>query len=295
MSDAVRTVECPGLRLWKRGKVRDIFALDGALLIVATDRISVFDVVLPTPIPQKGRVLTQITLGWLRLTKGMVPNHLITAEVSQVEQVPKEVWEVLAGRSMVVREAEVIPVECVVRGYLAGDGWKSYRETGEICGVRLPPALVESQELPEPIFTPYTKAESGHDQRITMERAVALVGRKTAETVREKALALYAFARDYARERGLILADTKFEFGSAEGQIMLIDEVLTPDSSRFWDGYAYEPGRAQRSFDKQPVRDYTEGLGWDKTAPGPELPPEVVRQTVQRYQECQRRLFGGES
>lgn len=293
MSETLSYAEFPGLRLWKRGKVRDIFALDGALMIVATDRISVFDVVLPTPIPEKGRVLTQMTLGWLGLTKDLVPNHLIAAELSEVQGLPKEAQECLAGRAMVVRAAEVTPLECVVRGYLAGDGWKSYQESGEICGLRLPRGMVESQELPEPIFTPTTKAESGHDQRLTMEEAVVLAGRETAEQCRERALALYRFARDYAYERGLIVADTKFEFGRWEGELMVVDEVLTPDSSRFWDLSDYEPGRAQRSFDKQPVRDYTEGLGWDKRAPGPELPPEVVRQTRERYLECQRRLFGG--
>jgi len=292
LESGLRYADWPGAELVKRGKVRDIFRVEQGLLIVATDRISAFDVVMPTPIPGKGRVLTQMTLGWLGLTDHLVPNHLITADMAQVPGLPEQARQMLEGRAMVVREAEVIPVECVVRGYLSGSGWASYRKTGEVSGIRLPEGMVESERLPEPIFTPSTKAETGHDEAITFEQAVNAVGRETAERVREKALAVYSFAADYAAAHGLILADTKFEFGWVDGELTLVDEVLTPDSSRFWDAADYQPGRPQRSFDKQFVRDYLESLGWDKKPPGPELPPDIVARTIERYEECWRRLFG---
>jgi phosphoribosylaminoimidazole-succinocarboxamide synthase len=262
------------------GKVRELYALDGErLLLVATDRISTFDVVLPTEIPDKGRVLTGLSAFWFAATQSLSPNHLIRVRAD--------------GRSTECRKLAMLPIECVVRGYLAGSGWKDYRTKGEVCGHRLPTGLRESDRLPEPIFTPATKAQTGHDENISRDRAAALVGAARAEEVERRSLALYRFAADYARARGIIIADTKFEFGTdSTGQLVLADEVLTPDSSRFWPVDGYAPGRSQPSFDKQFVRDFCEQTGWDKTPPGPPLPDEVVSGTRARYVEAFERLTG---
>jgi phosphoribosylaminoimidazole-succinocarboxamide synthase len=279
------------LVLYTRGKVRDIYELDGRLLIVATDRISAFDVVLPTGIPDKGRVLTELSRFWFARTEDIVPNHFLAAG----DAARQPFGDLLAGRSMLVRKARPLPVECIVRGYLAGSGWKEYQRDGSVCGSPLPPSLVESSPLPEPIFTPSTKAEGGdHDENISFGHVVALLGRDLAERVRDLSLALYWRARDVAEPRGIIVADTKFEFGFdvEKGELMLIDELLTPDSSRFWPKDAYLPGRPQPSFDKQFVRDYLESIGWDKRPPAPPLPAEVVAQTRARYLEALRRLTG---
>jgi len=278
--------------LLARGKVRDIYDLGSQLLIVATDRISAFDVVMPNGIPDKGRVLTQMSLFWFEFTQEIVENHLATADPTEYPASIGKYLEVLVGRSMLVRRAEVVPVECVVRGYLAGSGWKEYRESGTVCGIALPEGLRESDKLPEPIFTPATKAESGHDINIGPEQAMEIVGEGRYRELERLSLALYGKAADYARERGIIIADTKFEFGRAGDKLILIDEVLTPDSSRFWPVDKYEPGRAQRSFDKQLVRDYLESTGWDKKPPAPPLPPEVVASTSERYREALRLLTG---
>ena len=275
-----------------RGKVRDIYDLGSQLLIVATDRISAFDVVMPNGIPDKGRVLTQMSLFWFEFTESIVENHLATADVTEYPASIGKYLEVLAGRSMVVRRAEVVPVECVVRGYLAGSGWKEYQESGTVCGIELPAGLKESDKLPQPIFTPATKAESGHDINITPKQAMGIAGEETYRGLERISLALYTKAADYARERGIIIADTKFEFGRAGGELILIDEVLTPDSSRFWPLEEYQPGRPQRSFDKQPVRDYLESTGWDKKPPPPALPAEVVERTRARYREALALLTG---
>jgi phosphoribosylaminoimidazole-succinocarboxamide synthase len=261
-------------------------------LIVATDRISAFDVVLPTPIPYKGFVLTNLSLFWFDYLKETVSNHLVTSEVNSYPA-PLQQWrEQLAGRSMIVERAEVFPVECVARGYLAGSGWKEYLATGEVCGVRLPPGLKESDRLPEPIFTPATKAETGHDLNISESRMADLVGEDVTRRLKELTLKIYGRASSYAESRGIIIADTKFEFGVREGQIILVDEALTPDSSRFWPKADYSPGRGQRSFDKQYVRDYLETLDWGKQAPGPMLPEAVVAQTSEKYREVYRLLTG---
>lgn len=281
-----------GIRQIGRGKVRDIYALDGQLLIVATDRLSAFDVVLPTPIPDKGRVLTQLSLFWFDRLQGIVPNHVITAEDFPPPLAPYA--DQLRGRSMLVRRTEPIRVECVVRGYVAGSAWKEYREHGSICGIPLPPGLQESARLPEPVFTPATKAETGHDENISFEEMASLVGRKLAERLREISLRLYSLAAEYAETRGILIADTKFEFGLLDGQIIWIDEALTPDSSRFWPADQYRPGGPQPSFDKQYVRDYLEKIGWNKQPPAPPLPPEVVAQTREKYREAYRRLTGKE-
>src|SRR5688572_184762 len=281
----------------RSGKVRDIYALDDArLLLVASDRISAFDVVLPTPIPDKGRVLTGLARYWFRETEraGIMPNHLLSTSVEGLPVEFAAAADELRGRSMVCRRATVLPVELIVRGYLAGSGWKDYRATGAVCGLPLPGGLRESDRLPEPIFTPSTKAEVGHDENISFDQMVALVGAARAEEARAKALALYQFAAQTAEPAGIIVADTKFEFGIVDdGPMILIDEVLTPDSSRFWDASTYEPGRAQDSYDKQYVRDYLETLDWGKTYPGPELPSEVVAGTRRRYAEAFERITGG--
>jgi phosphoribosylaminoimidazole-succinocarboxamide synthase len=278
--------------LLARGKVRDIYDLGSQLLIVATDRISAFDVVMPNGIPDKGRVLTQMSLFWFEFTESIVENHLATADVTEYPASIGKYLEVLAGRSMVVRRAEVMPVECVVRGYLAGSGWKEYQESGTVCGMELPAGLKESDKLPQPIFTPAAKAESGHDINIPPKQAMEIAGEETYRELERISLALYTKAADYARERGIIIADTKFEFGRAGEALILIDEVLTPDSSRFWPLEEYQPGRSQRSFDKQPVRDYLESTGWDKKPPAPALPAEVVESTSARYREALTLLTG---
>jgi phosphoribosylaminoimidazole-succinocarboxamide synthase len=275
-----------------RGKVRDIYDLGDRLLIVATDRLSAFDVVMPTPIPDKGRVLTQLSLFWFDLLRDLLPNHVLSATEfpAPFDKYPDD----LAGRSMLVRKTQPLPIECVARGYLSGSGWKEYLSTGKVCGIALPPGLKESSKLPEPIFTPATKATSGHDENISFEQAVEIVGKPLAEKVRSVTLEIYRRAAAYAEPRGILLADTKFEFGILNGEMMWIDEALTPDSSRFWPAAQYAPGGPQPSFDKQFVRDYLERIRWPKTPPGPELPPDVVDGTRAKYREAYRILVGHE-
>jgi phosphoribosylaminoimidazole-succinocarboxamide synthase len=288
----IRETNFAGIPPVARGKVRDIYDLGDQLLIVATDRLSAFDVVMATPIPDKGRVLTQLSLFWFDLLKGVIPNHLLS---STKFPAPFDRYaEDLAGRSMVVRKTKPLPVECVARGYLSGSGWKEYQATSTICGVALPPGLIESDKLPEPIFTPATKAASGHDENIPFERAADMIGKELAEKVRDTTLELYRRASAYALPRGILLADTKFEFGLLNDELIWIDEALTPDSSRFWPASQYKPGGAQPSFDKQYVRDYLERIQWPKTPPGPELPPDVVAATRDKYREAYRILVGRE-
>jgi phosphoribosylaminoimidazole-succinocarboxamide synthase len=291
-NEPVLQLQLPGVRKLKSGKVREIFDLGDALLFVASDRISAFDVIMPNGIPRKGEVLTQLSHFWFDRTAALVPNHRLAAAQAPLPPALQPHAALLARRSMIVKKATPLAIECVVRGYLAGSGWKEYRAHQTVCGLRLPPGLVESSELPEPIFTPATKAESGHDENISFERAAQLVGGDVAAQVRDLSLGIYRSAREYARERGIIIADTKFEFGLLEGRLLLIDEVLTPDSSRFWPADQYQPGRSQPSFDKQFVRDYLETLEWNKTPPGPPLPPEVVAKTQAKYLEAYERLTG---
>jgi phosphoribosylaminoimidazole-succinocarboxamide synthase len=278
--------------LHARGKVRDIFEAGDDLLMVATDRISAFDVVLPQAIPGKGQVLTGLSLYWFDRTRQIVPNHVMTADPSEFPMPFGGDAPALAGRAMLVRRAEVIPIECVARGYLSGSGWKEYGHTGRVCGVDLPEGLVESDRLPEPIFTPATKEATGHDVNITLEETANRVGRGLAERLKELTLSLYQFAAAHALERGIILADTKFEFGFAGRELILVDEALTPDSSRFWPADRYEPGGAQPSFDKQYVRNWLDGVGWDHEPPAPDLPSKVVEQTAARYAEAYERITG---
>ena len=281
------------LPLLGRGKVRDLYAVDGALLLVATDRISAFDHVLGTGIPGKGKILTQISLFWLELLADIVPNHLITAEVNDYPAELKTYADQLEGRSMLVKKCEMFPVECVARGYLAGSGWKEYCEFGTVCGIALPEGLQDGSRLPEALFTPATKSRDGvHDLNISYQETEAVVGPEDAAELRRLTLAIYQRAAQHAESRGLILADTKFEFGRAGEGIILADEVLTPDSSRFWEGSAWKPGGPQPSFDKQYVRDYLESIRWDKQAPAPSLPPEVAERTRQKYVDAYRRLTG---
>jgi phosphoribosylaminoimidazole-succinocarboxamide synthase len=288
----IRETNFAGIPPVARGKVRDIYDLGDQLLIVATDRLSAFDVVMATPIPDKGRVLTQLSLFWFDLLKGVIPNHILSS--TQFPAPFDRYAEDLAGRSMVVRKTKPLPVECVARGYLSGSGWKEYQATSTICGVPLPPGLIESDRLPEPIFTPATKAASGHDENIPFERAADMIGKELAEKVRDTTLELYRRASAYALPRGILLADTKFEFGLLNDELIWIDEALTPDSSRFWPASQYQPGGAQPSFDKQYVRDYLERIQWPKTPPGPELPPDVVAATRDKYREAYRILVGRE-
>lgn len=282
------------LPLVRRGKVRDIYQpSEEHLLIVACDRISAFDYVLPTPIPSKGRILTQMSNFWFDRTKDLIPNHLVDADPGP-DWYPEWQWysKDLRGRTVLVRRLKPLSVEAIVRGYLSGSGWKEYQQTGKVCGLPLPPGLRESDRLPEPIFTPSTKAQSGHDENVTFEETASLLGQALAERVREAGLALYRFAAEYAISKGIIIADTKFEFGLDEaGELFLIDEALTPDSSRFWPLESYEPGRPQASFDKQYVRDYLESICWDKKPPAPPLPGDVVEKTVEKYEEALRRLL----
>jgi phosphoribosylaminoimidazole-succinocarboxamide synthase len=281
-----------GLTPSARGKVRDIYDLGDKLLIVTTDRLSAFDVILPTPIPDKGRVLTQLSLFWFNLLKDVIPNHVLRA--TDFPAPFDKFRDDLAERSMLVRKTKPLPIECVVRGYVSGSGWKDYLATGKICGMVLPRGLRESDRLPEPIFTPATKAASGHDENISFDRAASLVGHDLAERVRAVSLELYRRAAAYAEPRGIILADTKFEFGLLNDELIWIDEALTPDSSRFWSAAHYTPGGPQASFDKQFVRDYLERMQWPKTPPGPELPPEIVAATRAKYREAFRILAGHE-
>jgi phosphoribosylaminoimidazole-succinocarboxamide synthase len=285
-------VELPGLPKLRSGKVRDIFDLGESLLLVASDRISAFDCVMPNGIPHKGEVLTQISFFWFEKFKHLVANHLLAGARDPLPARLQPYAGPLAGRSMIVKKAKPLAIECVVRGYLAGSGWKEYRAHQTVCGLKLPPGLQESSELPEPIFTPSTKAETGHDENISFERAAEMIGEDLATQARDLSLTIYQTARDYARQRGILIADTKFEFGLFEGQLILIDEVLTPDSSRFWPADQYRPGCGQASFDKQFVRDYLETLSWSKTPPAPALPPEVVAKTTAKYLEAYARLTG---
>ena len=296
MSSAAPVIETSlsELKLVRRGKVRDVYAIDDdRLLIAATDRISAFDCILPTAIERKGAVLTAISEFWFAKLAHIVPNHLITTRIAEMPEVVQGHTAELRGRSMLVRRTDVFPVECVVRGYITGSGWKDYQRTGEVCGHKLPNGLRESEKLAEPIFTPATKAETGHDENISEQTMAGIVGDEVTSLLRDISLQIYREANDYARERGIIIADTKFEFGrDRHGQIMLIDEVLTPDSSRFWPADSYEVGRGQASFDKQYVRDYLETLDWNKQPPAPELPPEVARATTARYLEAYELLVG---
>jgi len=282
------------LKLIRRGKVRDVYQVDeDRLLIVATDRVSAFDCVIPTPIERKGEVLTALSQFWFAKLGHVVPDHLLTTSIEEMPSVVQNHANQLRGRSMLVRKTEVFPVECVVRGYITGSGWKDYQRTGEICGHKLPAGLRESEQLSEPIFTPATKAETGHDENISEQHMAEIVGHEVTASLREISLTLYKQAAEYARERGIIIADTKFEFGrDREGRSLLIDEVLTPDSSRFWPADDYEVGRGQASFDKQYVRDYLETLDWNKQPPAPELPPEVAKATTARYLEAYKLLTG---
>jgi len=310
MTNTITQIDLDGVKKLKSGKVREVFDLCDALLFVATDRISAFDVILPNPIPEKGRVLTALSEFWFGETRHIVENHFITSDYGKLAARAGNI-ESLRGRSMLVRKCQPLPVECVVRGYLAGSGLKEYKQARMVGGHRLPEGLVESSQLPQPIFTPATKAETGHDENIDFDRCAAIIGQPLAEKVRDISLALYSFARDYAAQRGIIIADTKFEFGVLDdsvaavydrradsalaehrysGKLLLIDEALTPDSSRFWPADAYAPGKPQPSFDKQFVRDYLETLDWDKTAPGPALPDDVVRKTTEKYLEALTRL-----
>ena len=290
---AVVETNLPGLTLLGRGKVRDIYEVEGKLLLVASDRLSAFDVVLPDGIPDKGKVLTQISAFWFRKLADIVPNHMISVDVMDFPPAARNHEELLSGRAMLCRKARPLPVECVVRGYLSGSGWAEYREQGEVCGIPVPGGLPESARLPEPIFTPATKEEKGkHDMNIPFARMVEIVGKTMAENARAASVEIYRRAADYARGRGIIIADTKFEFGVVNGKLILIDEVLTPDSSRFWPAEGYRPGGAQKSFDKQFVRDYLLTLPWNKTAPGPKLPADVIEKTAEKYREAMRILTG---
>jgi phosphoribosylaminoimidazole-succinocarboxamide synthase len=291
MSPVMKT-DLPGLKLLGRGKVRDNYAIGNSLLIVSTDRISAFDHILPNGIPDKGKVLNQISIFWFEKMAGLVRNHLQEHRVERFPDPLRRHADILRGRSVVVNRLDMLPIECVVRGYLAGSGYKEYKKTGAVCGVPLPAGLHDSSRLPEPIFTPSTKAVTGHDENIPFSKAVDLVGRETAEKVRDLSLAVYRRACEHAETRGIIIADTKFEFGRDQEGLVLADEVLTPDSSRFWPKESYQPGRSQPSMDKQYVRDYLESIGWDKNPPAPRLPDEIVQGTRQRYLDIYKTLTG---
>jgi len=290
----LKELELPGISKVNSGKVREIFEIEGRLLLVASDRLSAFDVILPDPIPHKGRVLTQMSKFWFdRVADANIVNHhVISVDPRDFPEALQEYRELLANRSMLVKKCQPLPIECVVRGYMAGSGWKEYQTSQEICGIALPSGLRESDQLPEPIFTPATKEVSGHDVNISFERTAEIVGDDVASKLCELSLQIYTTARDFARSRGIIICDTKFEFGMADSELILIDEVLTPDSSRFWPADEYEPGKSQPSFDKQFVRDYLETLDWDKTSPGPQLPSEIISATSDRYLEAYKRLTG---
>jgi phosphoribosylaminoimidazole-succinocarboxamide synthase len=289
----MKTADFQDVKLYKRGKVRDVYELEDQLLIVASDRISAFDVVMNEPIPGKGKILTRISLYWFKQLEGAIPNHVITSDVRQYPEVCQKYRDQLEGRSMLVRKARPLPVECIVRGYLAGSGWEEYRSSGTVCGIPLPKGLVESQKLEQPIFTPSTKAEDGtHDENISFDQAAKTLGSETAEKVREMSLMIYGLGRDMAAKRGIIIADTKFEFGTVDEEILLIDEVMTPDSSRFWPEKDYRPGGPQKSFDKQFLRDYLTSIKWPKKPPPPELPLHVIQRTREKYMEALERLTG---
>jgi phosphoribosylaminoimidazole-succinocarboxamide synthase len=297
-NETVLQLELPGIKKLKSGKVREIFDLGDRLLLVASDRISAFDVIMPNGIPRKGEVLTQISFFWFEKFASLVPNHLLAKANDPLPINLEPFANKVARRSMIVKKAKPLAIECIVRGYLSGSGWKEYKKSQTVCGIKLPAGLVESSELPEPIFTPSTKAEAGHDENISFEQAEKIVGKELAAQARDLSLAIYKAGRDYARQRGIIIADTKFEFGvcggdaSSPSQLILIDEVMTPDSSRFWPADQYAPGKGQPSFDKQFVRDYLETLDWNKTPPGPQLPDDVVTKTSAKYLEAYERLTG---
>jgi len=293
MSDqTLLQIDLPGIPKVKSGKVREVFDLGESLLFVASDRISAFDCIMPNGIPRKGEVLTQISHFWFDQTEKLVPNHRLAKADDALPAVLQPFADKVARRSMIVKKSQPLAIECVVRGYLAGSGWKEYKTSQTVCGIKLPAGLKESSELPEPIFTPATKAETGHDENISFEEAVKIVGKDIAEKARDLSLKIYNYARDYARQRGIIIADTKFEFGIYNGELILIDEVLTPDSSRFWPADQYQPGKGQPSFDKQFVRDYLETLDWDKTPPAPALPNDIVMKSQAKYLEAYERLTG---
>ncbi len=289
-NQALLDIEIPGIKLFRKGKVRNVFDLGDKLLLVASDRISAFDSVMPNGIPDKGKILTQISLFWFNFTKDIVPNHVISSNVDEYPEELKKYKDKLDQRSMIGKKTKSIPIECVVRGYFSGSGWKEYQKSGTVCGIKLPAGLKEADKLPEPIFTPSTKAESGHDENITQEQAIEVVGKETADFLKEKSLAIYKACADYADKKGVILADTKFEFGKVDNQIIVIDEMLTPDSSRFWPKDTYKPGGAQLSYDKQFVRDYLISIKWDKEPPAPPLSDEVVSKTREKYLEAFKKL-----
>lgn len=291
MSDVITRTNLP-VKVFKEGKVREVYDLEDSLLLVATDRISAFDSILPNGIPEKGRVLTQLSVYWFNQIADIVKSHLISSDVNDYPDVLDDYKNILEGRSMLVKKADVIPIECVVRGYLSGSAWKEYQKDKSVCGISLPGELVESDRLAEPIFTPATKADSGHDINISEKEAGNIIGADVVGKIRDYSLAIYKLAADESSKKGIILADTKFEFGFKDGEIIIVDEALTPDSSRFWPADDYEPGRAQKSFDKQYVRDYLESIGWDKEPPAPELPEEIVKNTSATYIEAYERITG---
>ncbi|MFQ5738572.1 MAG: phosphoribosylaminoimidazolesuccinocarboxamide synthase [Acidobacteriota bacterium] len=290
----MNTLDLPGIKKVHSGKVREMFEVDGDLLMVATDRVSAFDVVLPDTVPAKGKILTQLSSFWFDRTSHLVKNHLLSRDVKDFPRQLKPFAEQLAGRSLLVRKCRPLPVECVVRGFLAGSGWSEYQEHHTICGIRLPPGLRQSDPLPEALFTPSTKSTKGHDENIRFEELVGIVGRELAEDIRGLSLQVYDWAREFARHHGIIIADTKFEFGQEGSDLYLIDELLTPDSSRFWPTQRYQPGKAQSSYDKQFIRDYLNGLAWNKQAPAPKLPDSILESTSQRYRKAFRCLTGRE-
>ncbi|WP_028844194.1 phosphoribosylaminoimidazolesuccinocarboxamide synthase [Thermodesulfovibrio thiophilus] len=290
MQKVILETNLQGVKFIRRGKVRDIYEVEDYLLIVATDRVSAFDVVLPNGIPGKGKILTQISLFWFNKVKDIVENHIVSSNVREFPEPLQVYGEVLEGRSMLVRKAKPLAVECIVRGYLSGSGWNEYQKTGMVCGIKLPDGLTESEKLPLPIYTPSTKAMEGHDINISFDKTVKILGKETAEKVRDLSLAIYKRASDIAEKKGIIIADTKMEFGIYDGNLILIDELLTPDSSRFWSIKDYKPGQSQDSFDKQIIRDYLISIKWDKKPPAPELPPDIVQKTQERYEEIFRIL-----
>lgn len=292
MDNVLLQTNMPDIRFLRRGKVRDIYEVDDYLLLIASDRISAFDVVLPNGIPGKGRLLTQISLYWFRQMEGIIKNHIVATEVRDYPSICHKYADQLEGRSMLVKKATPMPVECIVRGYLSGSGWKEYQKSGTVCKMKLPGGLVESSKLPEPIFTPSTKAEEGHDINISYEEMAKIVGREIGEKLREVSLKVYTRARDLAEKKGIIIADTKFEFGMFNGELIFIDEVLTPDSSRFWSAKTYQPGKGQDSYDKQIIRDYLLSLDWEQTYPGPVLPDNIVEKAIARYKEIYEIITG---
>ena len=291
MNETFMQTDIPGIPLLARGKVRDIYDLDDRLLIVATDRISAFDCVMPNGIPGKGKILTEMSLFWFDYVSDIVPNHLVTSSVDEYPEEIRRYRDQLEGRSMLVKKAERIDVECIVRGYISGGGWREYQKKGSICGIKLPAGLLESQKFTENIFTPSTKAEAGHDENISFDDVIDMIGGESANELRDQSLAVYEKARAYAETKNIIIADTKFEFGRVDGVTILIDEILSPDSSRFWPVSEYKPGRSQPSFDKEFVREYLNSLDWDKTPPAPELPVEIVAKTLEKYKEARDLLI----